>query len=140
MDPAAELNPYAPMPSSSAGEPSKRAPLWPAIVVSLFAYPFAGAGVLLQRPSARRLVWLVASVGLLIAHAFTPPGPTPLTRAALLGSFALWIGGVVVTCLGRPGPFPGWLRILIPAVAVLVVAKIGLRMFVFEVFQILAIE
>jgi signal peptidase I len=136
VEPRAEINPYATVPSSRAVGEARPTPLWPAIVVSLLAYPFAGAGVLLQRLSAARLLCFAASVALLVAHAFTPPGPAPVVRVAYFASYLLWIVGIVVTCVGQPRTVSSWWRILIPAVSALLVVKVGLKLFVVESFQL----
>jgi signal peptidase I len=115
-------NPYAPM-AAAAADGERRPPRWLALLLSVIALPLAGSGLFLLRRSGRNWLWLGASVLVLAAYALAAAGAPALVVPAVAAIILLWIGGIVVTAVARPGEFRGWSSALLVAVVLLIAAQ-----------------
>jgi signal peptidase I len=134
-----DVNPYAPMPASSEPPARQLAPRWLAILVTIFGYPFAGAGLLVLRRSKRDLPWLAISVLLFVGYVVVPSERPRWALPCFILAIVLWIAGLVATCIGRREEVASRSRMWLVAVGVLLVAQgtvQGTKAFLAEAFQI----
>jgi signal peptidase I len=115
-------NPYAAMPAASVPVESRRVPRWFAVLVSLFAPPFAGAGLLVLRRTRLALPFLTAGIVLFLVHALAAPAVSMVALGALV---LVWLAGVIVTASASAGEFAGWTRTLVVGVGLVVAAKLS---------------
>jgi signal peptidase I len=139
MEATERQNPFAPMPAVAHDEPQRSAPRWLAIIVSLLTMPLAGTGLFVLGRSPRRWIWLGASAFLLAAY-WVSSLVAPRLLLPIAGLFILlWVGGIIATIKGRPGPFHGWGRPWMVVVTLIlanqVVARV-VRAFAVETFTI----
>jgi signal peptidase I len=131
-------NPYAPM-AEAAADRDRRPPRWLALLLSVIALPLAGSGLFLLRRARGNWLWLGASILVLAAYGLAAAAAPALVVPAVAAIILLWIAGIVVTAVARPGEFRGWSSALLVAVVLLIGAQgVGraVRLVAVEAFKI----
>jgi signal peptidase I len=116
---SAEANPYASMPAVADGEEDRSAPRWLAVVVSLFAVTFSGAGLLLLGRRRRALAW---TVGGLVAGLPMMLSIPRLLLVSLVLHPLVHFAGMVATAVSAKGPLEQQRRPYLVALLILLAA------------------
>jgi signal peptidase I len=127
------------MPAANQGEAERRPPRWLAILLSALTLPLPAMGLLILRRSKRDWLWPAAGVLLVVAYCLAGATAPALVVPAAVAILALWVAGIVVTCLARAGEFRGWgptLAIVVAVVAVNQGIARGSRLVGLETFTI----